>query len=82
MGIFDSIKTTIASKNIWNVVKKPLSGLWSGMKSVDSVVSNPIVETGLTIGQPELAPFLAGYDIAKYGLEKLGVGQVLDDVLN
>ena len=79
MGIFDSIKT--GSRNLWNTIKKPLSGLWSGMKSVDSLVSNPIVETGLAISQPELAPFLAGYDIAKWGLDKLGVSQVLDDVL-
>ena len=79
MGIFDNLKTT--GKSIWNVVKKPLSGLWSGIKSVDSLISNPIVETGLAISQPELSPFLAGYDIAKYGLDKLGIGDLVNDVL-
>ena len=79
MGIFDSIKT--GSRNLWNTIKKPLGGLWSGLKSVDSLISNPIVETGLAISQPELSPFIAGYDILKYGLEKTGVGNLIDDVL-
>ena len=79
MGIFDSIKT--GSRNLWNVVKQPLRGLWSGLKSVDSLISNPIIETGISISQPELSPFIAGYDIAKWGLDKLGVGDVIDDVL-
>ena len=78
-GIFDNIKST--GKSIWNVAKKPLSMLWGGVKKIDDIISNPIVETTLAISQPELSPFLAGYDIAKYGLENLGVNKYLDDAL-
>ena len=80
MGIFDTLKT--GGRNIWNTVKKPLSGLWSGIKSVDSIISNPLVETGLAISQPELSPFIAGYDIAKWGLKNLNVEDSIDDVLS
>ena len=79
MGIFDSVKNV--GRNIWNVAKKPLSYLWSGVKKIDDVLSNPIIETGIAISNPELSPILAGYDIAKYGLENLGVNKYLDDAL-
>ena len=71
-GIFDSIKTM--GRSIWNVAKQPIRGLWAGTKAVDSVVSNPLVETGVSLAQPELSPFFAGYNVGKYVLDKLGGG--------
>lgn len=68
MGVFDTLKSV--GKSIWNFAKPVTSGIYDGLKTVDEIVSNPIVQAGIELTNPWAAPLLLGYDISKYAINK------------